>query len=198
MITSNRRVTELSSSLTQVTLDDLIYAVESKYWDGDTTLVVALNIVSLLSDYDRRKYYEKYYRKNIRGNLYKTSNSNHVWHDASISAANLVYLTAYITRYSEQHTRIELGKYISNRLFFSIRGMTGRRQVVYPSRYPCTRKDCSGHENLWDYNTSGEIRRIPEQLLKERLMEYEDQYERKSESEKQLQHFRYTEQVELF
>lgn len=175
MKTKDLRVEYTSDSLYELTLDDLVFAVDSGYWGKDCILVVALNIVSLLSDKERRREFCKAYKEYTGETLYTPRSPANPAYYSTITFENLVTLTAIISNKSKHLVDEELKRFLRNWRFFQTRVFYSlsvqNRQVIYPAKD--LMKDEFEKRYLWDYSYKKKLTPYPERLLKERLMEWE-------------------------
>lgn len=175
MKTKDLRVEYTSESLEELTLDDLVFAIDSGYWGRDCILVVALNIVSLLSDKERRKAFCRAYKECTGETLYTPKSPANPAYYSTITFENLVSLTAVITNRPKHIVSDELKRFLHNWRFFQTRTFYSlsvqHRQVVYPAKD--LKKDEYEKRYLWDYSYKNKLTPYPERLMKERLMEWE-------------------------
>ena len=169
------RIDCTSESLDELTLDDLVYAVDSGYWGNDTILVVALNIVSLLSDKGRRKEFCSAYKECTGESLYTPTSPCNPAYYSTITYENLVTLTAVLTNRPRKEVINELSRFLYNHRFFQRHTFYSlsiqHRHVVYPSK--TLKSDEWGRVYLWDYSWKRKLTPYSERVLKERLMEWE-------------------------
>ena len=159
----------LSDSLTAVTICDIEWAVKHNY-ETDTKWV-ALNLVSLLSNKSRLARNRKEFKKLLCYSLYSSrTNPMCEWSGLYL---DLVKLVSIITN---KHIVVVEGELRSLTKNESLEHSIRLRWFSNASKNPLfgesvhLKRDENGNFYMWIYNSEGKLIQVPEQLLKEQLI----------------------------
>ena len=159
----------LSDSLTEVTIHDIEWAVKQKY-ETDTKWI-ALNLVSLLSNKSKLSRNKREFKELVGYSLYSSKISPMCnW---SGSYKDLIKLVSVISNKHITTVESDLNSLIRNESSeYSIR----LRKFSHTSKNPLygesvrLNKDDNGNFYMWMYDSRERLIQVPEQMLKEQLI----------------------------
>lgn len=162
----------LTESLTQVELSDIQYAIKSGFISCNDIEWISLNIVSILSNKDSKRV------ENFKADYYKITGKSYSCPNNEWSGywKNVVELVHKLTNLSKDTINKRMCKFGNSDKLVNLRMRKfGNNLTVFaPSKE--LPHDYYDNYYLWSY-IGGKLRPVPEQLIKEQLLEYEDEYE---------------------
>ena len=164
---------ELSNSLTEVTLHDIKWAVDNGY-RNDVKWVV-MNVVSILSNKKRIHRNKKEFKEITGKSLYCPTSSPAC--DWCGWLGDVIILTSVICKkhpISIERQLHQLTRDESKELNIRLRHFSYcKRNPIYGESSQL-KKDELGNYYMWDYSHFGMLMQIPEQLMKEYLLLWEN------------------------
>lgn len=171
-----------------LSIEDVEYAARNGYWGNleDTTLPVALNIVSIASS-GRKKELNQYFKKNLGHPYYiPRSTKNPAYHFAG-SYSDLIEIVAFITKLSPRTVEDRLRKFsYSHSKFIRIwtfYSLPESRRCSFRSGLELQRES-NGHRYVWDYRRDGNIFQCTQEYLKTRMLKWNTKKMKEESEEK--------------